>query len=89
MAEPYPEVKRLSWEQWKATRESKRRLLAEKGLDASCRRSTAKPVAQEAARRFSASPEALESSPLRVHCLSAPQKNFTPAAAAAGVPQES
>ena len=53
MPEPSPEVKRLSWEQWKAARESKRRLLAEKGLDAPCRRSTAKPVAQEAAKTLS------------------------------------
>ena len=72
MADPSPEVKRLSWEQWKAARKTKRRLLAEKGLDAPCRRSTAKPVALAAGRRFSASPEALGASPLHVHCLSEP-----------------
>ncbi len=52
MVEPSPEVKPLAWEKWKAAREAKRRLLAEKGLDATCNRSTAKPVANAAAERI-------------------------------------
>ncbi len=52
MAEPASSHKRLSWDEWKASREAKRRLLAQKGLDAPCNRSTAKPVAKAAAERI-------------------------------------
>lgn len=54
MADAAKPVIRLTWEEWQASRDARRKALAERGLGAPCRRSTAKPETLAAARLIDA-----------------------------------
>ena len=47
-------VIRMTWDEWRASRAAKRAALAEKGLDAPSRRTTARVEARAALRAFTA-----------------------------------
>ena len=55
MADVAKPVIRLTWKEWQASRGARRMALAARGLDAPCRRTTARPEALAAARRIDAS----------------------------------
>ena len=53
MADPSKrKVIRMTWDEWRASRAAKRAALAEKGLAAPSRRTTARPEARAALRAF-------------------------------------